>query len=135
MELAPASLSSKAVHRNPPPSTMSPPGLLSLLLILLPRPATAAIRPSEDKQVLPQTRSALNNPYLLTTWNKDSDCCKWYGVECHDQTHCVVALAFQCSDLPRIPSEVGDVTYLQELIFHKLTNLTDPIPQSLTRLK
>ncbi|KAI3412225.1 LRRNT_2 domain-containing protein [Psidium guajava] len=118
---------------------MSPTGLLfpllSLLLLLLLRPATAALCHSEDKQVLLRIKSALHNPYLLTTWNRDSDCCKWYGVECHDQTHRVVALAFQYSDLPRIPSEVGDVTYLQELIFHKLTNLTGPIPQSLTKLK
>lgn len=137
MELAQASSLSKSLHRNPQPSTMSPTGLLlPLLSLLLLRPAAAALCHAEDKRALLRIKSALNNPLHFTTWNKDSDCCHWYGVECRDQTHRVVALAFQFANLPgQIPSEIGDVTYLQELIFHKLTNLTAPIPQSLTKLK
>ncbi|KAF8043825.1 hypothetical protein BT93_A1971 [Corymbia citriodora subsp. variegata] len=121
---------------------MSPARLLLLLLpllsffLLLLRPTSAVLCHPEDKEVLLRIKSALNNPYLLASWNPDTDCCHWYCLECHYKTHRVISLFFLQDDLPgQIPSAIGDLTYLQDLTLHKLPNLTGPIPKSLTKLK
>ncbi|KAF8043826.1 hypothetical protein BT93_A1972 [Corymbia citriodora subsp. variegata] len=119
---------------------MSPARLLLLLLPLLSffllRPASAILCHPEDKEVLLRIKSALNNPYLLASWNPDTDCCYWYCLKCHYKTHRVISLFFLQDNLPgQIPSAIGDLTYLQGLTLHKLPNLTGPIPESLTKLK
>lgn len=91
---------------------------------------------SEDKRVLLNIKKALNDAYLLNSWTPDLDCCSWHGVFCDSTTHHVTALTFLDGDLPgRIPDAIGDLPYLQEIIFHKLTNLSGPIPYSFTKLK
>ncbi|XP_030453055.1 polygalacturonase inhibitor-like [Syzygium oleosum] len=108
--------------------------LLSLFLLL--RPTSAILCHPEDKAVLLRIKSALNNPYLLASWNPDVDCCHWYCLKCHYKTHRVISLFFLASDLPgQIPSAIGDLTYLHDLTLHKLSNFSGPIPKSFTKLK
>ncbi|KAI6696708.1 hypothetical protein NL676_016827 [Syzygium grande] len=110
--------------------------LLPLLSLSLLRPASAILCHPEDKEVLLRIKSALNNPYLLASWNPDVDCCHWYCLKCHYKTHRVISLFFLASDLPgQIPSAIGDLTYLQDLTLHKLSNFSGPIPKSFTKLK
>ncbi|OWM82671.1 polygalacturonase inhibitor-like [Punica granatum] len=88
----------------------------------------------EDKRVLLKINKALSNGHDL--WTLDLDCCSWHGVTCDDTTNRVTALAFLQIDLPgRIPEAIGDFPYLQTIIFHKVTNLSGPIPYSITKLK
>ncbi|KAI4325665.1 hypothetical protein MLD38_031045 [Melastoma candidum] len=91
----------------------------------------------EDREALLSIKKALNNPYLLASWNTsiDVDCCKWYCLKCDPTTHRVYDLYLQNSDLSaKIPPEIGNLTYLRELELHKLPNMTGPIPTSLLRL-
>ncbi|XP_048142091.1 polygalacturonase inhibitor-like [Rhodamnia argentea] len=120
---------------------MSPARLILLLLLpllssFLLRPASAVLCHPEDKEVLLRIKSALNNPYLLASWNPDTDCCYWYCLKCDRKTHRVISLFFLASDLPgQFPSAISDLTYLQDLTLHKLSNFSGPIPESLTKLK
>ncbi|KAL3755386.1 hypothetical protein ACJRO7_002437 [Eucalyptus globulus] len=119
---------------------MSPARLLLFLLpflsFFLLRPASAVLCHPEDKEVLLRIKSSLNNPYLLASWNPNVDCCTWYCLKCHYKTHRVISLFFLKSNLPgQIPSAIGDLTYLQSLTLHKLSNFTGPIPESFTKLK
>ncbi|KAL3755377.1 hypothetical protein ACJRO7_002428 [Eucalyptus globulus] len=110
--------------------------LLPLLSFFLLRPASAILCHPEDKEVLLRIKSSLNNPYLLASWDPDADCCYWYCLKCHYKTHRVISLFFHSYDLPgQIPSAIGDLTYLQSLTLHKLSNFTGPIPESFTKLK
>ncbi|KAI4330493.1 hypothetical protein MLD38_028778 [Melastoma candidum] len=91
----------------------------------------------EDRDVLLSIKRALNNPYLLASWNTtiDIDCCNWYCLECDPTTHRVYDLYFLTDGLPgKIPPEIGKLTYLRELTLHKLPNMTGPIPTSLLHL-
>lgn len=108
-----------------------------LLLLYLPSPSLSA-RPkcnSDDKKVLLEIKAALNNLYHLASWNPDVDCYTWYTLECDRNTGRIIALTIFSGNISgQIPPAVGDLPYLQNLEFHKLTNLTSNIPSSITKL-
>ncbi|CAI9100123.1 OLC1v1037053C1 [Oldenlandia corymbosa var. corymbosa] len=111
---------------------------ISLLLFLsLPFPAFSA-RPkcnSQDKKVLLQIKAALNNPYHLASWNPEEDCCTWYAMECDRNNGRVKALTIFSGNISgQIPPAVGDLPYLETLVFRKLTNLHGQIPSAITKL-
>lgn len=89
-----------------------------------------------DKQVLLQIKKHFGDPYLLASWLSDTDCCtSWNQVECDATTNRIVSLRIFSGDLSgEIPAEVGDLPYLETLEFHKLTNITGPIPPSISNL-
>ncbi|CAN8253816.1 unnamed protein product [Cochlearia groenlandica] len=92
----------------------------------------------DDKNTLLKIKNSLNNPYHLASWHPETDCCSWYCLECGDATvnYRVIALTIFSAQLNgQIPHEVGDLPYLQKIVFRKITNLTGPIPQTITKLK
>ncbi|CAJ1909669.1 unnamed protein product [Sphenostylis stenocarpa] len=93
----------------------------------------------QDKKVLLQIKKDFSNPYLLASWNPDTDCCKWYCVKCDPKTHRINSLVI-LSSVPetnfsgQIPPSVGDLPYLETLEFHKLPKLTGPIQPTIANL-
>lgn len=89
-----------------------------------------------DYKVLMKIKKSLNNPYHLASWVPNTDCCNWYTVECDLKTNRINLLTIFSGQISgQIPSSVGDLPYLETLVFRKLTNLTGSIPQSITKLK
>ncbi|KAJ4883319.1 Polygalacturonase inhibitor 1 [Raphanus sativus] len=91
-----------------------------------------------DKNTLLKIKKSLNNPYHLASWDSKSDCCSWYSLECGDATvnYRVISLTIFSGQISgQIPPEVGDLPYLQNLMFHKITNITGQIPSTITKLK
>ncbi|KAF2571349.1 hypothetical protein F2Q70_00006514 [Brassica cretica] len=91
-----------------------------------------------DKKTLLKIKKSLNNPYHLASWDPKSDCCAWNSLECDDATvnRRVISLTiFSAQISGQIPPEVGDLPYLQKLVFRKITNLTGQIPHTITKLK
>ncbi|KAA8518234.1 hypothetical protein F0562_015708 [Nyssa sinensis] len=109
---------------------------LSLLLFLsLPSPSLSERCNPTDKKVLLQIKQALGNPYLLASWNPENDCCDWYCVECDPTTNRINALTIFSGQISgQIPAAVGDLPYLETLIFRKLSNLTGHIPPAIAKL-
>ncbi|XP_027176641.1 polygalacturonase inhibitor-like [Coffea eugenioides] len=107
------------------------------LFLSLPYPSLSAHAKCNvhDKQVLLEIKAAFNNPYHLASWNPDVDCCGWYALDCDRNTGRVIALTIFAGNISgEIPPAVGDLPYLQNLMFHKLTNLTGQIPSAVTKL-
>ncbi|KAL3755380.1 hypothetical protein ACJRO7_002431 [Eucalyptus globulus] len=102
--------------------------VLPLLSFFLLRPASAILCHPEDKEVLLCIKFSLDSPYLLPSWDPDTDCCYWYGLKCHRKTH-------------RLSNFTGPIpesfTKLKYLNFLRLSwlNLTGPIPSFLGQLK
>nr|CAA88846.1 polygalacturonase inhibitor [Actinidia deliciosa] len=109
---------------------------ISLLLFLsLLSPSLSDRCNPNDKKVLLRIKQALNNPYLLASWNPDNDCCDWYNVDCDLTTNRIIALTIFSGNISgQIPAAVGDLPYLQTLIFRKLSNLTGQIPSAISKL-
>ncbi|KAJ4908723.1 Polygalacturonase inhibitor 2 [Raphanus sativus] len=83
-------------------------------------------------------KKAMNDPYTIISWDPKKDCCTWVAVECGNATinHRITFLDISKDDVSaQIPPEVGDLPYLESLIFHKLPNLTGEIPSSIAKLK
>ncbi|CAN8257008.1 unnamed protein product [Cochlearia groenlandica] len=92
----------------------------------------------DDKKTLLKIKKSLNDPYGIIAWDPKDDCCTWPGIECGDATvnHRVTSLDISNDEISaQIPPEVGDLPYLQTLIFRKLSNLTGPIQPSIAKLK
>ena len=90
----------------------------------------------EDKKVLLQIKKSFNDPYILASWNPNTDCCDWYCVTCDSTSHRINSLSIFSGKLSgQIPPEVGDLPFLQTLQFHKLSNLTGPIQPAIVKLK
>ncbi|KAL8036883.1 hypothetical protein ABFX02_11G005400 [Erythranthe guttata] len=88
-----------------------------------------------DKKVLLQIKKSLNNPYHLASWDPKTDCCDWYVVECDPTTNRIVQFNLFSGNISgQIPATIGDLPFLETLVFRKLTNLTGTIPQSITKL-
>ncbi|GAB4859273.1 hypothetical protein Ancab_040402 [Ancistrocladus abbreviatus] len=120
---------------------METPQLSHLLLPLLLLSATIAATTAErcnpdDKKVLLQIKQAFNNPYLLASWKSDTDCCTdWYQVECDSTTNRIISLTIFSGDLSgQIPPIVGSLPYLQTLELRDLSDVSGPIPTSISRL-
>ncbi|XP_047317249.1 polygalacturonase inhibitor-like [Impatiens glandulifera] len=110
---------------------------LSLILVMFfPSPSFSAVRcHPEDKKVLLTIKKALSNSYSLPSWDPQTDCCKWYGLQCHLTTNRVINLDISYGQRSvHIPPAVGDLPYLEILFFHKLPNFVGTIPQTLTKL-
>ncbi|KAK7336618.1 hypothetical protein VNO77_17164 [Canavalia gladiata] len=115
-------------------------GLYFLTLVLFSTVALSERCNPEDKKVLLQIKKDFNNPYLLASWNPDTDCCTtWYCVECDSKTNRINSLII-LSSVPDtnlsgpIPPSVGDLPYLETLEFHKLPKLTGPIQPAIAKL-
>ncbi|PWA76523.1 Leucine-rich repeat-containing protein [Artemisia annua] len=89
----------------------------------------------DDEKVLFKIKESLGNPYHLASWQKSSDCCTWYCIKCDLKTSRIIALTiFQGNISGQIPNAVGDLPFLQTLIFRKLTNLRGTIPLAISKL-
>ncbi|KAL6336768.1 hypothetical protein AAG906_036082 [Vitis piasezkii] len=110
--------------------------LLLLLLATRPCPSLSERCNPKDKKVLLQIKKALDDPYILASWNPNTDCCEWYCVECDLTTHRINSLTIFSGQLSgQIPDAVGDLPFLETLIFRKLSNLTGQIPPAIAKLK
>jgi hypothetical protein len=91
---------------------------------------------SRDKKVLLQIKKHFGDTYHLASWLPGTDCrTAWNQVECDPTTNRVVSLRIFSGNLSgEIPAEVGDLPYLKTLEFHKLTNITGPVPTSISKL-
>ncbi|PNX71139.1 polygalacturonase inhibitor-like protein [Trifolium pratense] len=112
---------------------------LCLLSLLLLSPVASEKCNPQDKKVLLRFKKELNNPYFLASWNPQTDCCDWYCVKCDIKTHRITALIMK-SSVPdtnlsgHIPPSIGDLPYLENLEFHKLSRLTGPIQPTIAKL-
>ncbi|CAI0446825.1 unnamed protein product [Linum tenue] len=113
--------------------------LRTLLLCLF---LSAAVGKTErcnprDKAALFKIKESFGNPYLLASWHPDADCCtSWYQVECDPTTNRITALTVFAGELSgQLPSAIGDLPFLQKLIFRKLTNVTGPVQPAIANLK
>ncbi|KAI3949601.1 hypothetical protein MKW98_020923 [Papaver atlanticum] len=120
----------------------------SLLLLFL---ATTAIliSPSHgalgkcnpsDYKALMNIKKSLNNPYELTSWKPNTDCCEWYEVKCDRKTNRITELSLVRSSSVgglsgQIPSSSGSLPYLESIVFRNYKNITGSIPLSITKLK
>lgn len=100
-------------------------------------PSLSELCNPNDKKVLLQIKKAFNDPYVLTSWKPDTDCCvDWYCVTCNPKTHRINSLTVITGSLSGpIPPQIGDLPYLENLELHKQVNLTGPIPQAIGNLK
>lgn len=108
-----------------------------LLLLLSPAATTAKEKCNpQDKKVLLGIQKYYHNAYIFSSWTASTDCCTdWYMVECDATTHRITSLTVQTDGLPGvIAPDVGDLPYLKSLEFHKLPNITGPIPNSIAKL-
>ncbi|XP_043693342.1 polygalacturonase inhibitor 1-like [Telopea speciosissima] len=81
-------------------------------------------------------KAALHNPYHLASWIPNTDCCKWYCVECDYNTNRIIHLVITQSNISgQIPAEIGDLPYLNYIAFLHIPNLTGTIPSTITKLK
>nr|GFA42693.1 hypothetical protein [Tanacetum cinerariifolium] len=109
---------------------------ISLLIFLtLPILTLCQVCNKEDVKVLFKIKQSLGNPYHLASWQKSLDCCKWYNVDCDLNTSRIIALTiFQANISGQIPNAVGDLPFLQKLVFRHITNLTGTIPFAISKL-
>uniref|UniRef100_A0A251TJ33 Putative leucine-rich repeat protein, plant-type n=1 Tax=Helianthus annuus TaxID=4232 RepID=A0A251TJ33_HELAN len=110
--------------------------IISIIILLsLPTPSLSQRCNKNDEKVLFQIKKSLGNPYHLTSWKKEEDCCTWYCVKCDQKTGRINELNIFSGNISgQIPPEVGNLPYLTMLDFHKLTNLTGQIPSSISKL-
>ncbi|KAK4772889.1 hypothetical protein SAY87_027908 [Trapa incisa] len=107
--------------------------LLSLSLLAQHSLSKEANCNKDDRRALLKIKKELN-----IHWITSYDCCDWGGVFCDSPTHPhrVTAFVHQYVNSPsRIPDAIGDLPYLTEIFFHKLTNFSGTIPYSITKLK
>ncbi|KAI9071148.1 hypothetical protein K1719_046898 [Acacia pycnantha] len=112
--------------------------LLFLSLISMVSFATCDTLPSKEVWALTAFKEAVyEDPYLvLSNWNTlDSDPCEWFGVSCtKDRRDHIIKLNISGSSLRGfLAPELGEITYLQELILHD-NNLIGTIPKELFML-
>ena len=112
--------------------------LLLLFALVLTTSLSKDLCHKDDKNTLLKIKKAMNDPYTIISWDPKEDCCTWVAVECGNATinHRVTFLDISNDDVSaQIPPEVGDLPYLEYLIFHKLPNLTGEIPPTIAKLK
>ncbi|KAF3567556.1 hypothetical protein DY000_02019590 [Brassica cretica] len=112
---------------------------LFFTLLLLTTSLSKDLCHKDDKKALLKIKKSLSNPYNnIISWDPKEDCCTWFNVDCGDATvnHRVTSLHISYDQISaQIPPEVGDLPYLQTLIFRKLSNLTGPIQSTIAKLK
>nr|ADL29790.1 PGIP [Morus alba var. multicaulis] len=88
-----------------------------------------------DKEALLKIKKAFNYPYILVSWDPNTDCCDWTNVVCDNVYNRIISISFSYGDLAgTIPDEIGDLPYLQNILFHKYGNLIGSIPTSIEKL-
>ncbi|KAM5558964.1 hypothetical protein ABKV19_020559 [Rosa sericea] len=110
----------------------------SLFFSTILTPTLSELCNPQDKKVLFEIKTAFNNPYILSSWKSNADCCTdWYNVECDPNTNRINSLTIFTDDrlTGQIPAQVGDLPYLETLVLRKLPNLTGPIQPSIAKLK
>ncbi|KAG8370346.1 hypothetical protein BUALT_Bualt14G0107400 [Buddleja alternifolia] len=109
-------------------------GLSLLSFLSLPSPSLSETCNPNDKKALLKIKKALNDPYILNSWDPKTDCCNWYVVDCDPKTHRITQLHLFAANVPgQIPEAISELPHLEFLMFHKL-NLTGQIPSSITKL-
>ncbi|KAJ1416106.1 Serine-threonine/tyrosine-protein kinase, catalytic domain [Sesbania bispinosa] len=107
--------------------------LISMLSLVAPDTV-----PSNEVWALTSFKEAIyEDPYnVLSGWNTmESDPCNWFGVSCTVARDHVIKLNISGSSLKGfLAPELGQITYLQELILHG-NNLIGIIPKELCTLK
>nr|ACA66126.1 polygalacturonase inhibiting protein 1 [Chorispora bungeana] len=112
--------------------------LLFMFTLLITSTLSKDLCHKDDKNTLLKIKKSLNNPYHLASWDPQTDCCSWYCLECGDATvnHRVTASTIFSGQISgQIPAEVGDLPYLETLVFRKLSNLTGTIQPTIAKLK
>jgi Leucine-rich repeat (LRR) protein len=90
----------------------------------------------DDKKVLLQIKQDFGNPYVLSSWDPDTDCCDWYCVTCDLNTNRITELFVITGSLPgQIPASIGDLSFPESLTLKKQANLTGPIQPAIAKLK
>ncbi|KAJ6813388.1 polygalacturonase inhibitor precursor [Iris pallida] len=107
---------------------------LLLITTLFSFPSTSSSCHTSERRALLAIKSAMGNPYVIVTWGGTSDCCEWYGVKCDSAGHVTSLHVSRYVVAGTISPAIGDLPYLTDLTFRKLTNLTGPIPSSLAKL-
>ncbi|KAK9684049.1 hypothetical protein RND81_10G183000, partial [Saponaria officinalis] len=93
-----------------------------------------------DQNALLKIKYHWNTSTFFSTWIPGSDCCRWNGVVCKKipktSTYRVYFLEinFQNDIVGTIPSTIGDLPYIENLIICGNPNLTGPIPPSIAKL-
>ena len=104
--------------------------LFSLTLLIfstLLSPSLSELCNPSDKKVLLQIKKAFNNPYVLASWDRQTDCCEWYLVTCDERTHRITGLHVTSEGLSgQIPALVANLPYLDTLIFSRQPGLVGP---------
>lgn len=118
--------------------------LLSLLLLItLHHPSLSSARRChpDDERALLKIKAHFNNATTFSSWTPQTPCCrKWRLVYCkrlnNSKIFRVNFLEISGEDgiYGEIPSAVGDLPYLETLIFRLLPNLTGPIPPAIGKL-
>lgn len=111
--------------------------ILCILLIFLSLPIfclSERCNPNE-KKILLQIKQVLN-PARFNSWDPKTDCCEdWYGVGCDPNTNRIVTFdLFHANLSNQIPAAIGDLPFLENLVFRKLTNLTGQIQPAIAKL-
>ncbi|KAJ4979139.1 hypothetical protein NE237_009919 [Protea cynaroides] len=115
--------------------------LAVLLLSYLPIPssssrslATSVRCNPQDYAAMMKIKAAFGNASAMDSWVPNTDCCNWRVVECDPNTNRVTQILLSGHIYGQIPPEIGDLTYIQEIIFI-LMHLTGTIPSTITKLK
>ncbi|KAK1412885.1 hypothetical protein QVD17_34473 [Tagetes erecta] len=89
-----------------------------------------------DEKTLLKIKKSLGDPDILASWKKTLDCCEWNNVACDVQNSGrVTELTISSSNISgQIPEEIGDLPYLETLVFRDLKNLNGEIPLAITKL-
>ncbi|KAJ8756238.1 hypothetical protein K2173_025050 [Erythroxylum novogranatense] len=111
--------------------------LVSLVISSLISISLSELCNPQDKTVLLQIKQHFGNPYLLASWKPDADCCtSWYQVECDSTSNRIISLTIFSGNLSgQIPAAVGDLPFLETLVFRKLTDITGPVQPAIAKLK
>lgn len=110
---------------------------LSLLLIISTflQPSLSEFCNALDKIALLDIKTQFKNPSILASWDPNTDCCYWTNVLCEQKDYRVYSLSFSYGDLAGpIPPQVGDLSFLQLLNFHKYPKITGSIPATIGQL-
>ncbi|RZC71917.1 hypothetical protein C5167_035081 [Papaver somniferum] len=89
-----------------------------------------------DYNALMNTKKSLKNPYELTSWNPNTDCCEWYEVKCDPKTNRITEFSLVGSSSVgglsgQIPSSIGSLSYLESVGFWNYKHIIGSIPLSI----
>ncbi|MCV2423740.1 hypothetical protein LNV47_24460, partial [Paucibacter sp. DJ4R-1] len=92
--------------------------------------------PHDKRALLRIKQQSFNNSVIFSSWDPTTDCCnEWFFVRCDDTSNRVTSFIMLGADIEGapFPTALGDLPYLEQIIFHN--NATGPIPNSLSKLR